>query len=236
MSDAARESRPFYCCCIVRNVDFSQKLTLSQFIKLQADIHASELSKNRQLCTLGTHDVSAVTFPLRLSIENTVNLRLQPIGCDYIMSAFDFLKKVEREHMMKQGDHAYLNKYVNLMKSTEHICFLEDTNRIVLSMPPITNCEASMLREGIGDVFIEVSSDKSIDTCRRAMEVLLTRMLQNGMSTVSSAECPEGATPLGVQQSGGLVIDQVRVVTGTGALVGVYPGRSDLVDWEVKWS
>ncbi|KAI6651474.1 Leucine-rich repeat-containing protein 47-like [Oopsacas minuta] len=241
MSDVAREYRCVYCCCIVKNIDLSNKVTLSQFLKLQADIHASELSKNRQLCTVGTHDVSAIQFPLKLIIESSINSKLQPLGCDYVMSAFDFLKLVERENMMKQGDHGYLNRYINLLKSTEHICYLQDSNSTVLSMPPITNCTVSMLQQKLGDVFIEVSSDKSVYICRKAMEVLLTGMLQSGISSVSTADSslsPEGATAptmLGAQQFGCLEVEQVRVVNGTGGLVGVYPGRSDLVGWEVKW-
>ena len=217
----------------MRRVDLSQKLALSQFLKLQADIHTSEQSKNRQLCTVGTHDFSAVAFPLKLSVDSSLSVRLQPLGCEELLTAFDFLKQVERESQGKQGDYAYLNKYISLLKSTEHICYLEDSKGTVLSMPPITNCQASKLQERVSDVFIEVSSDRSADTCRRAMELLLSGMLQSGIS--SSEGGTEGASPLSAQL-GCLEIEQVRAVNAAGGLVGVYPSRSDLVDWNVKWS
>ena len=220
----------------MRSIDLSQKLALSQFLQLQADIHASEHSKNRHLCTVGTHDVTALSFPLKLSIDSSTHLQLQPLGCDELVTAFDFLKQVERESQAKQGDHAYLNRYISLLKSTEHICYLEDSKGTVLSMPPITNCQASKLQERISDVFIEVSSDRSADTCRRAMELLLTGMLQSGISTDSRTEGATPASALSAHQLGTLEIEQVRAVNAVGGLVGVYPGRSDLVNWNVKWS
>ena len=239
ISDAAREYRPFFCCCIVKNLDLSHKSSLAQFLKLQADIHASELSNNRELCTIGTHDVNSVSFPLRLSLDSSLNVKLQPLGIEVELSAFEFLKLVEREGHAKQGDHAYLNKFIRLMKSTEHVCYLEDRNGMVLSMAPITNCRPSMIRQDLSDVFIEVSSDKAAENCRKVMGSLLARMAQSGLLSVSTAPVPnsDGATPSpGVESLGHLEIEQVRVVSMTGGLLNVFPGRSDLADWEVKWT
>ena len=166
-------------------------------------------------------------------MNSSLNVLLQPLGCGELVTAFDFLKQVERESLSKQGDYAYLNRYISLLKSTEYICYLEDSKATVLSLPPITNCQASKLQERESDVFIEVSSDRSADACRRAMELLLSGMLQAGIS--SCGTCTEGATPLSAQ-TGHLEIEQVRAVNASGGLVGVYPSRSDLVDWNVKWS
>ena len=115
----------------------------------------------------------------------------------------------------------------------------------VISLPPLTNCECSKVCKTYYDayslliriqitpsttnVLVEVTSSRSLQACKAAVDSLAFEMLQAGFSCGVAEQS---------SFSHEIVLEQCRVIDDTGTLLVAYPSRPDLVynndDIEVK--
>lgn len=83
------------------------------------------------------------------------------------------------------------------------------------------------------DVLVEVTSRKSVATCRMVLDVLVGKLLHGGFA-VSGSKGQELEDWLSEEKPPELVVQQVRVNTSDGKLRVVFPSREDLLIDSVK--
>ncbi|OXB56616.1 hypothetical protein ASZ78_009831 [Callipepla squamata] len=94
-------------------------------------------------------------------------------------------------------------------------------------------------RKTTRDLFLEVTSDTSLQTCKDVMDTLILKIAELNRFTVENEEEDSGdesdavcgsvaPSPNAQQQSSPLVLEQVRVVDADGNLKVLYPSKTDL--------
>ena len=133
-----------------------------------------------------------------------------------------------------------------MINIAEKFPYLTDAADGVISLPPLTNCECSKVRKlfklfliykpfyiqitpNTTNVLVEVTSSRSLQACKTALDSLVLEMLHAGVDCVTTEQSSVGHE---------IHLEQSRVVDETGTLLVAYPSRPDLAynddDIEVK--
>ncbi|XP_029202678.2 leucine-rich repeat-containing protein 47-like [Acropora millepora] len=228
--------RPYIVCTVVKSLDLADMTTLKKFISIQTKLHDS-LCEHRTLATVATHDLASLKFPLEYEGVSPSEVHLIPLGRHKEMTAEQLIKDLrtealkQKQKLKKNPFKTGLYKYLSLVEDAQLYAVVRNSDKSVISFPPVTNSENSKIKAGKLDVLLEVTSSVNLPTCKSVMEQLIKSMLECGLSS-----CHETSTTLA---SGGgneedsdrpqeLIIEQVRVVNHEGQLKVVYPSRVDL--------
>ena len=84
------------------------------------------------------------------------------------------------------------------------------------------------------DVFVEVTSRKSVATCRMVLDLLVGKLCEGGFGLSGNDGVQELEEWLTDEKPPELVVQQVRINTMNEKLRVVYPSREDLVIDSVK--
>ncbi|CAM4950946.1 unnamed protein product [Rotaria socialis] len=215
--------RPHILCCIVRNIDLETPGNLKKFLNLQNELH-DEICQKRTLATIGTHDLSLISGNLIYDARDPDEIGLVPLGKGpKLVSARDFYDQLcrEAEHerkLKKRNQLSGLNKYLTLLEDQHDFPCLSDQDRYVISLPPLTNAERSKLSPSSESILIEITSNHSMDICRRVMDLILQKMIEIKLGKTSK--------DLNIRQT--LILQQTKVVDDKGQLKTTFPSRTDL--------
>lgn len=141
-----REVRQYILCCVVKNCNFdSQKF--KEFIKIQTKLHET-LCDRRELATIATHDLDLIkTKTINYLVKPKDELKIVPLGKHAEISASKLLTDLKNEadayrKSKKRDGLTGIFKYLNLVQGDQFAC-LQDLNGLVISLPPLTNCDSS---------------------------------------------------------------------------------------------
>eukprot|EP01061_Rhynchopus_euleeides_P014059 TRINITY_DN24378_c0_g1_i1.p2 TRINITY_DN24378_c0_g1~~TRINITY_DN24378_c0_g1_i1.p2 ORF type:complete len:668 (+),score=297.64 TRINITY_DN24378_c0_g1_i1:72-2006(+) len=154
--------RPYVVCAILRGMDFSSQERYRSFIDLQEKLHGN-IARQRTLCSVGTHDLSTVKgeFTYEATPKGEVNflpLAWEKKGEDGKAKAKEdsFLRGDKIEEYYAQDKH--IGRYVPLISKRDAFPVVYDSNRTVMSLPPIINSDHSKISAETKDIFIEVTA------------------------------------------------------------------------------
>lgn len=229
MTEAIRDVRPFIICCIMKNVDLSKRNTFKKFISLQTKLHDSVCDK-RSGATIATHDLALMKGNLVFDAKPPDTINILPLFQHHQITAKQLYSKLRDEaealrKEKKRNTFSGIHKYLYLLQGKTEFAFLMDGEERVISLPPLVNSDVTKISHNTKDIFIEVTSTKDMQICKKVMEALILEMLNNNVwSDVDANDEPSEAS----QQMGTLVIEQVRVIDANEHLKVVYPSRTDL--------
>lgn len=135
---------------------------------------------------------------------------------------------------------AFLGRYLQLLDGKDNYPCLVDAEGVVISFPPITNSEKTKIRKTTRDLFLEVTSDTSLQICKDVMDALILKIAELNRFTLENKEEGSGSDdesdalcgPVNVNPNQNtqqpLVVEQVRVVDMDGNLKVLYPSKTDL--------
>ena len=242
--------RPHILCCILRNIDMATSGNLKKFLNLQV-IHQWR-SNGGKICVdlewAARWDLSEKNIGNDCNTWFIINLGqsrvrctesrrdrsrhgISTINCVVMLNtrerwrdAINSRDCTSKSSISRSFDSCSLRRYSTLLQDQPEFSCLDDQDRHVISLPPLTNAERSKLSNNCESIFVEITSIHSIDTCRRVMDAFLRQVLTNELTKKSSEES--------VRQV--LVLQQTRVVDEKGQLKTTFPSRSNL-DWnEIK--
>ncbi|KAF2352560.1 B3/B4 tRNA-binding domain [Trinorchestia longiramus] len=217
--------RPHLVCCVVRNISL-QDDKFKKFIVLQNKLHDG-VCKKRLYSTIATHDLAKVQTSSPPSPDGSVrtglvytaqpkdtlkfvplNRRSKPISAStFLASLQDEANKQRKQH--KSNNLAGLYKYLQLVEGWTNFPCILDACSTVLSVPPLTNGDASKISTASRDVLLEVTSDKGLHACKQTMQELLQAIIE-------------------VNPDADITVQQVRVLGDDGGLRCVFPASDDL--------
>jgi phenylalanyl-tRNA synthetase beta subunit len=204
--------------------------------------------------TIATHDLARINSPLAYTAKKPQEMKLTPLFKMKETTAQKLVGKLRQEaeelrKEKKRNTYSGIHKYLNLLDGQPLYPCLLDKDDVVISFPPITNCDITKVTKDTSNIFIEVTSSASLDTCKKVMDQLLQSLLEMGIggaqasapteatatneeSTEAEDDIPteedfEGYVPLIQDQV--LDLEQVKVVDfDSGGLKVLYPSRTDL--------
>ena len=142
--------RPYVVCAILRDITFTQE-RYDSFIDLQEKLHAN-LARKRTLVSIGTHDYDNVQGPFTYEGTPKGDIDFLPLA----HAGRGNLKGASIEDYYKQDKH--IGRYVPLISKRENFPAIYDSNRTLMSLPPIINSEHSKITLDTKNVFIEVTA------------------------------------------------------------------------------
>ncbi|KAM9785668.1 leucine-rich repeat-containing protein 47 [Neosynchiropus ocellatus] len=234
-----KDVRPYLVCCVVRGLNLKPGNALKRFLVAQTKLH-DEICCKRTTATIASHDMQLLKGPLVYDVKSPTKLKVVPLGRKE-MTAVELIRllQLEADELRKQKKRQNvtgLHKYLQLLQGKPFYPCLVDAEGDVISFPPITNSEKTKIRKTTKEIFLEVTSATSLQTCKDVMDSLIEKMAELNKFTAEHREeegsDAEGGAPQdgtsASQTSSELIIQQVRTVDQDGNLKVAYPSKTDL--------
>ncbi|PQE12913.1 hypothetical protein CJF30_00002825 [Rutstroemia sp. NJR-2017a BBW] len=139
--------RPYISASVLRNVTFTQD-SYDSFISLQDKLHQN-LARQRTLVAIGTHDLDTIQGPFTYEALPPKEIKFIPLNQSKEMNA--------EEQMQFYENDKHLGKYLHIIRDKPVYPVIYDSNRTVLSMPPIINGNHSKITLNTKNIFIEMT-------------------------------------------------------------------------------
>ncbi|XP_034552104.1 leucine-rich repeat-containing protein 47 [Notolabrus celidotus] len=239
VSAEVKDVRPYLVCCMVRGMILKPGNSLKRFLVAQTKLH-DDLCGRRTIATIATHDAQLLRAPLTYDVKVPTQLKITSLGRKE-MSAVELIRHLQleadelRKHKKRQNVTG-LHKYLQILQGKSLYPCLVDAEGHVISFPPITNSEKTKIKKTTKELFLEVTSATSLQTCKDIMDALIVKMAELNKFTAEhkdeAGSDGEGDGPqesvASSETSSELIVQQVRTVDQEGNLKVVYPSKTDL--------
>ena len=142
--------RPFIVGIVARGHKLNNK-TIKQIVSMQEDLH-NGIGRRRSKASVGFHDLDRIEFPLDYT-TSLDNLSFTPLDHTSALTLTEILDKTESGR-----------KFGELLEGSIYP-ILKDSRNTVISFPPIINSESTRIKEGVDNLFVEVTGvdKKTVD-------------------------------------------------------------------------
>jgi phenylalanyl-tRNA synthetase beta chain len=144
------EVRRFIVGAVLRDMQIDENAYQS-LLDLQEKLHHN-ICRRRTLVAIGTHDLDAVSPPFRYEAQPPADIAFVPLRPnDASYTAAELVATT-------YNDDAQLKKYTHILRDEPNYPVLLDSNREVLSLPPIINGHLSRISASTRNMFIECTA------------------------------------------------------------------------------
>nr|XP_034587096.1 phenylalanine--tRNA ligase beta subunit, cytoplasmic isoform X2 [Setaria viridis] len=161
--------RPHIVCAVLRGVTFDEA-RYNSFIDLQDKLHQN-ICRKRTLVAIGTHDLDTLQAPFSYEALPPHEINFVPLKQEESFRA-DKLMEFYKSDMK-------LKKFLHIIENSPVYPVIYDSNRTVLSLPPIINGAHSAITLATRNVFIECT----------ATDLTKAKIVLNTMVTMFSEYC-----------------------------------------------
>ncbi|KAF2267830.1 phenylalanyl-tRNA synthetase beta chain [Lojkania enalia] len=140
--------RPLCSGVILRNIKFTQE-RYDSFISLQDKLHQN-LARQRTLVSIGTHDLDTVNGPFTYEALPPEEIEFMPLNQTNKMNGKQLMEFYEKDK--------HLGRYLHIIRDSPVYPVIYDSNRTVLSLPPIINGDHSKITVNTKNVFVEITA------------------------------------------------------------------------------
>uniref|UniRef100_A0A0D3GAP8 phenylalanine--tRNA ligase n=1 Tax=Oryza barthii TaxID=65489 RepID=A0A0D3GAP8_9ORYZ len=161
--------RPYVVCAVLRGVTFDEA-RYNSFIDLQDKLHQN-ICRKRTLVAIGTHDLDTLKGPFSYEALPPQEINFVPLKQEESFRA-DKLMEFYKSDMK-------LKKFLHIIENSPVYPVIYDSNRTVLSLPPIINGAHSAITLKTRNVFIECT----------ATDLTKAKIVLNTMVTMFSEYC-----------------------------------------------
>ncbi len=135
------EIRPFIVGTVAKGHQLNNK-TIKQIVSMQEDLH-NGLGRKRSKASIGFHNLDNIDFPLEYTTAE--NLSFIPLDNSSELTLTEILSDTEPG-----------KKFGKLLNKCRYP-ILRDSKGNVISFPPIINSEETRIRDGVNNLFVEVT-------------------------------------------------------------------------------
>ncbi|KAF2729629.1 phenylalanyl-tRNA synthetase beta chain [Polyplosphaeria fusca] len=140
--------RPLCSGVVLRNIEFTQE-RYDSFIGLQDKLHQN-LARQRTLVSIGTHDLDTIKGPFTYEALPPEEIEFIPLNQTQKMNAKQLMEFYDKDK--------HLGRYLHIIRDSPIYPVIYDSNRTVLSLPPIINGNHSKITLNTKNVFIEITA------------------------------------------------------------------------------
>ncbi|KAH0102721.1 phenylalanyl-tRNA synthetase beta chain, partial [Aureobasidium melanogenum] len=148
VKEETSQIRPYFSCAVLRNIKFT-KARYESFIALQDKLHQN-LARQRTLVAIGTHDLDTIKGPFTYEAQKPEDIKFAPLNQTKEMTGKEMMEFYEKDK--------HLGRYLHIIRDSPVYPIIYDSNRTVLSMPPIINSNHSKITLDTTNVLIDITA------------------------------------------------------------------------------
>ena len=134
--------RPFIVGIVAKDHKLNNNI-IKQIVSMQEDLH-NGIGRGRSKASIGFHNLDNIEFPLDYT-TTLDNLSFVPLDSSSSLTLAEIVDKIESG-----------KKFGKLLKGS-HYPILRDSKGNVISFPPIINSEVTRIKDGVDNLFVEVT-------------------------------------------------------------------------------
>jgi len=158
---SVKQVRPFTACAIVKNLKLNDE-KIKELIDIQEKLHSS-YGRNRKKLAIGIYPLEAIKLPIKYLAKKPEDIKFIPLESRREMTGKQILSQ-----------HPAGREYAHLLKNAEVFPIFQDSNKEILSMPPIINSQKTgKITEKTKEVFIECSGF-NLNYLKKALNIIVT--------------------------------------------------------------
>lgn len=188
--------RPVMVAAVLRNVTLTQE-AYDSFIDLQDKLH-NNICRKRTLVSIGTHDLDTVEGPFSYEAHPPKDISFIPLNQTQKLNGEQLMTFYENDRK--------LNKFLPIIRDKPVYPVVYDSNRTVLSLPPIINGDHSKIKLSTKNILIECAS----------VDLTKAKVVLNTVCTMFSEYSSDKFT-----------VEPVEVIYEEDGRVEVYPDLSE---------
>jgi phenylalanyl-tRNA synthetase beta chain len=159
--------RPYSMAIIVKGIKFTNE-NIKDIMQWQEKIHAT-IGRNRKKIALGYYVLDKIKFPVKYTARPPKEIKFIPLETNEEMNGLQILQS-----------HPTGREYANQLENFDEFPVYYDSNKNVLSMPPIINSnDSGKITPGVSDVLIECSGT-DLDTLKKAISLAACDLIEAG--------------------------------------------------------
>lgn len=140
--------RPVVVGAILRDITFTQA-SYESFIDLQDKLH-NGIGRRRQIVSMGTHDLDTVKGPFTYEAVAPQRISFIPLNQEALVDGLGMMSLYENDNKLK--------KFLPIIRDSPVYPVVYDSERTVMSVPPIINSDHSKISLNTKNVFIEITA------------------------------------------------------------------------------
>ncbi|KAF1958307.1 phenylalanyl-tRNA synthetase beta chain [Byssothecium circinans] len=140
--------RPLCSGVVLRGIKFTQE-RYDSFIALQDKLHQN-LARQRTLVSIGTHDLDTIKGPFTYEALPPEQIKFTPLNQKQEMNGKELMDFYDKDKN--------LGRYLHIIRDSPVYPVIYDSNRTVLSLPPIINGNHSKITLDTKNVLIEITA------------------------------------------------------------------------------
>ncbi|KAF0978333.1 hypothetical protein FDP41_002848 [Naegleria fowleri] len=172
-----QQVRRYVVGAVLRNITFDEARKKS-FMDLQEKLHQN-ICRKRTLVAIGTHDLDTIKAPFTYEALPPSQIKFAPLGQTQQFTATELFNFIDTDEKQK-----HLRPYLKIIKDSPVYPVIYDSNRQVLSLPPIINSDHSKIKVSTKNVFIECT----------ATDLTKAKIVLNTMVTMFAEYCSKPFT------------------------------------------
>lgn len=164
---SVKNIRPFTACAIVKGLSLDNE-KIKEIIDVQEKLH-STIGRKRKKAAIGIYPLEKIKLPITYKAFEPDQIKFIPLESEKEMSGLEILQK-----------HSTGRDYAHLLAGKEKFPVFVDSNKNVLSMPPIINSQLTgKITESTKDVFVECSGF-DFETLKKCLNIIVTCLADMG--------------------------------------------------------
>ena len=191
--------RPQIGLFIVRNVDLMGK-NIKKVLTAQQKTHGKVCS-DRKLASIGFHDLDKIKSPRLVYTTCQGSKEMTVLGTS---------RTNQISRIMEEEDLPQIRKYKHLVNNNCSFPVILN-GEIVLSLPPLINCDQTKITDETEHILVEVTTDQNEDTLNKVVNALILQFYHMGIRM----NCPKKSVHL----------EKVKLVTPTSTTETHFPMR-----------
>jgi len=158
--------RPFVTCALVKNIKMTDEL-ITSLMDMQEKLHFG-IGRNRRKVAIGVHNFEPICHPFIYKAVYPDSVQFVPLAKVESMTLSEILK-----------DHEKGVEYANLLDGFDKYPLIVDSNKNVLSFPPIINGSLTEVTPFTKDLFIDVTGT-NINAINQTLNIVVTALAERG--------------------------------------------------------
>lgn len=168
---STRKVRPYIVGGVIKNVKLTDA-SVVQLMQIQDKLHET-LGRNRRKVAIGIHDLDKVRPPFRYTAVAPKGIKFVPLDMDRELTPAQILR-----------EHPKGIEYAHLLHDFSRYPLIIDSQKEVLSMPPIINGQLTRVTENTHRLLIESTGTDEL-ALNQALTILMTSFAERGFKLSS---------------------------------------------------